>query len=100
MQPAQGAKVLAELPHEVVDQGPDGRARPQVIMSNPEISAWSEGQDKPRVVRGMMSKLHAGLTRRPTRPDRAWLRTYLQELYRKRRRLQQLRSFYGTLPQQ
>ena len=53
--PAQDAKVLAELPHEIVDQGPDGRTRPQVIMSNPEISALSEGQDKLWVVRGMMS---------------------------------------------
>ena len=55
VQPAQGAKVLAKLPHKIVDQGPDGRTQPQVIMSNPEISALSEGQDKLRVVRGMMS---------------------------------------------
>ena len=35
---AWGAEVLAELPHEIVDQGPDGRTRPQVVMRDPEVS--------------------------------------------------------------
>ena len=52
MQPAQGAEVLAELPHEIVDQGPDGRTRPQVIMRDPEVSVLSEGQVKSPTVRG------------------------------------------------
>ena len=44
-QPAQEADGSTESPLEArVDQGPDGRTRPEVINSDPERSALSEGQ--------------------------------------------------------
>ena len=58
MQPAQGAKVLAELPHKIVDQGPDGRTRLQVIKRDPEVSVLSEGQVKSPTVRGVGLAAH------------------------------------------
>ena len=51
-QPAQGANGLAELTQIKVDQGPDGRTRPEVIMGDPEISALSEGNAITPTMRG------------------------------------------------
>ena len=51
-QPAQGAYDPAKLTQIKVDQGPDGRTRPEVVMGNPEISTLSEGTAITPTVRG------------------------------------------------